>query len=275
MQPLLLDRTIEDDRRHSRSSFGRVAAAALAALAVAGCEGSDNPVALSSLNPEVEFEIHALELETLEEIEIHVAITEGGSPMAMRQAVLEVTSAATGATREVPMTPEGTEYMAHVTFYEPGEHHLHVMGVPDRHHLQIELGETEVDVARHHQEIGPYWVELATSPAPIGEDQEAHLHVYTFQLLPDGSRGPAVSSLDVGMAAHDLAGVESVLAVLEESPGEYEAEYQFSGAGFYELHVSIDVNGVEEEGEFHVPVIGPDGHDGDDGGDDSGGGHGH
>ena len=100
--------------------------------------------------------------------------------MALRQAILAMTVAATGATREVAMSPEGTEYVAHVTFYEPGEHHLHLMGVPNRHHLQMEMGEMEIDVARHHQEIGPYWVELATSPAPIGEDQEAHLHVVRF-----------------------------------------------------------------------------------------------
>ena len=37
--------------------------------------------------------------------------------------------------------------------------------------------------------------------------------------------------------------------------------------------VSIDVAGVEEEGEFPIPVIGPDVDDG--GPDDEGGGHGH
>ncbi len=273
MQPLVSDRAVDDDRRHPRWPFGRVATAALAALALAACEGSDNPVALSSLNPQVAFEIHAPELETFEEIEIHVRVMEGGSRMNLREAVLEMTSAASGATRAVAMSPDGTEYVAHVTFYEPGEHHLHLMGVPDRHHLQMEMGETEVDVARHHQVIGPYWVELETSPAPIDEGQTAHLQVYTFQLLPDGSRGPAVGSLDLGVAVHDLAGVESDLAVVEESLGEFEAEYEFGGAGVYQLHVSIDVAGVEEEGEFHVPVIGADVDDGGPG--DDGGGHGH
>ncbi len=273
MQRLLLDRTVDDDRRYPRWSLGRVGAAALAALAVTACEGADNPAALNSLNPQVVFEIHATELETLEEIEIHVQVMEGGSRMVLRQAVLEMTSAVSGATQEVVMSPDGTEYVAHVTFYEPGEHHLHLMGVPEFHHLQMEMGETEVDVARHHQVIGPYWVELETSPAPIGEGQAAHLHVYTFQLLPDGSRGAAVGGLALGVAVHDLGGVESDLAVIEESPGEFEAEYQFGGAGVYELHVSIDVAGVDEEGEFHVPVIGPGLDDG--GHDDDGGGHGH
>ena len=273
MQPLVSDRAVDDDRRHPRWPFDRVATAALAALAVAACEGSDNPVALSSLNPQVAFEIHTTELETLEEIEIHVQVMEGGSRMNLREAVLEMTSAASGATRQVAMASDGAEYVAHVTFYEPGEHHLHLMGVPDRHHLQMELGETEIDVARHHQAIGPYWVELETSPAPIAEGQSAHLHVYTFQLQPDGSRGPAVGSLDLGVAVHDLVGIETTLTVAEETPGEFEAQYQFGGAGIYELHVSIDVAGVEEEGEFHVPVIGPDVDDG--GPDDDGGGHDH
>lgn len=273
MQPLLSSKTVDDGHRYSRSSLGRVGTAALAALAVTACEGSDNPMALNSLDPQVVFEIHALELETFEEIEIHVQVMEGGSRMNLRKAVLEMTSAVSGATREVAMSPDGTEYVAHVTFYEPGEHHLHLMGVPEFHHLQMEMGETEVDVARHHQVIGPYWVELATSPAPIDEGRTAHLHIYTFQLLPDGSRGPAVGSLDLGVAVHDLAGVETALTVVEESSGEFEAEYDFGGAGVYQLHVSIDVAGVEEEGEFPIPVIGPDVDDG--GPDDEGGGHGH
>ena len=273
MQPLSADRTVDDDPRYSRRSFGRMATAALVALAVAACEGSDNPVALSSLNPQVAFEIHTTELETLEKIEIHVQVMEDGRRMNLREAVLEMTSAVSGATREVAMAPDGTEYVAHITFYEPGEHHLHLMGVPDRHHLQMELGETEVDVARHHQVIGPYWIELATSPAPIGEGLPAHLHVHTFQLLADGSRGPAVGNLDLGVAVHDLAGIETTLTVAEETPGVFEAQYQFGRAGIYELHVSIDVAGVEEEGNFHVPVIGADVDDGGPG--DDGGGHGH
>ena len=72
---------------------------AVFALALAACEGSDNPVALSSLNPQVTFEIHAPELETFEEIEIHVRVMEGGSRMNLREAVLEMTSAASGATK--------------------------------------------------------------------------------------------------------------------------------------------------------------------------------
>ena len=250
MQPLSSDRTVDDDRRHPRWSLGRVGTAALAALALMACEGSDNPAALNSLNPQVAFEIHATELETLEEIEIHVQVMEGGSRMNLRQAVLEMTSVVSGATREVVMSPDGTEYVAHVTFYEPGEHHLHLMGVPEFHHLQMEMGETEVDVARHHQVIGPYWVELATSPAPIGEGRTAQLHVYTFQLQPDGSPGPAVGSLNLVVAVHDLAGVETALTVVEETLGEFEAEYEFGGGGVYQLHVSIDVAGVEEEGEW-------------------------
>ena len=198
MQPLSSDRTVDDDPRYSRRSFGRMATAALVALAVAACEGSDNPVALSSLNPQVAFEIHTTELETLEEIEIHVQVMEDGRRMNLREAVLEMTSAVSGATREVAMAPDGTEYVAHITFYEPGEHHLHLMGVPDRHHLQMELGETEVDVARHHQVIGPYWIELATSPALSPDANSSNPLWYSAQCTIVSSREIPCSSSDDG-----------------------------------------------------------------------------
>jgi len=46
--------------------------------------------------------------------------------------------------------------------------------------------------------------------------------------------------------------------VAEEEAGEYEVEYLFGDAGTYEMHVEIDVNGVEQSGEFHLPIFSPD-----------------
>ena len=78
--------------------------------------------------------------------------------------------------------------------------------------------------------------------------------------------------LDMVVEIHDLAGEESALVVTEEEAGEYEVEYLFGDAGTYEMHVEIDVNGVEEGGEFHLPILSPDADEDD---DDTGGGHGH
>ncbi|MFQ6046326.1 MAG: hypothetical protein ACE5PT_08205, partial [Gemmatimonadales bacterium] len=110
--------------------------------------------------------------------------------------------------------------------------------------------------------------------APLLEDSSAHIRAHVYDVLPDSSRGPAVSGLEVHMAIHDPAGVETDLAVTEEAAGAYEAEYSFGPVGRYELHVEIEVGGVHEEGEFHVPVHAP----GELGGghqDDDSGGHDH
>ncbi len=44
------------------------------------------------------------------------------------------------------------------TFWEAGENHIHVLGTPVGHRIQMELGELEVEVERHHAIIGDYRV---------------------------------------------------------------------------------------------------------------------
>ncbi len=220
-------------------------------VAVVGCADADNPTALSELEPETQFEIRADRVETFEEVEIHVDVMEGGSPMMMRQAEMEIEHDAGGPHRTVEMEPHEGGYMARVMFFEPGEYHLHFRGRPQGHSLMGEMGDHEVEVHRRHQVIGPYWVELELDPAPILEFQGAHIHLFVFQILQDGTVGDPVEGLELGLEIHDLDGVETGLVANEEGAGEYEAEYTFGEAGLYELHVAID----GEVGEFHIPVI--------------------
>lgn len=250
-----------------------LAAASLAVpFTVGGCAGWDNPTALEDLQPDVEFEIQAARVETLEELQIHVHATDGGVPMTIHQPRLHIERAGVEVGR-VEMERVGDEYEAHVTFFAEGDHHLHFMGVPHRHRLEWEIGEHELHVHNAHRIIGPYWVELELSPAPLVENQEGHIHVLVFELLQDGTAGAAVGGLQVELEIHDPAGVEAPLAVVEEGVGEYEAAFQFGASGEYELHVGIDVSGVLEEGEFHIPVPSPAGDAQEPG--DGGGGHGH
>lgn len=242
-------------------------------LVTGACAGWDNPTALTDLQPVAEFEIEAARVETFEEVEIHVHITESGHPLQIGQAQMEIEHEASGAVRSVAMQPEGEGYAAHVTFFEAGEHHLHFMGVPHRHSLIWELGEHEIEAHNAHRIIGPYWVELELSPAPVLEHTAGHIHVHVFERLPDGTPGAEVAGLDVELEVHDLNGAQTTLVVTEEAPGEYEGEYSFGAAGVYELHVGIDVNGTIEEGEFHIPVLSPD--TGEEPGGGEGGGHGH
>ena len=81
------------------------------------------------------------------------------------------------------------------------------------------------------------------------------------------------AGLDMEVEVHDLAGGESALTVLEEEAGEYEVEYLFGDAGTYEMHVEIDVSGLLEDGEFHLPILSEEVDSDDD--DNTGGGHGH
>ena len=244
-------------------------------VALAACADWDNPTALADMELETEFEIAAGPVETFEEIEIHVHVAEGGAPLPMTEAELEIEVEATGELRVVAMHAEGDGYAAHVTFFEPGEHHLHFVGRPEQHHLMYEMGDHEMEVLRQHTVIGPYWVEMEVSPAPPHPADSAHIHFHVFDMLLDGTPGDEVGGLALELEVHDPAGVETPVAVEEEDVGEYEAKYAFGEAGMYELHLEIEVGTEHEDGEFHIPVLSEEdpGDEGD--GDDGGDGHGH
>lgn len=248
---------------------------AFTGLLAAGCSGSGNPAALADLEPSAEFQVRTDRVETFEEVEVHVTVTEDGVPMAMRTVRMEIEPAAGGLPRVVEMEPEEGGYSAHVMFFEPGEHHLRLRGTPELHRLSMELGEMEVTVHRRHVLVGPYWVELELSPAPVLQNTTGHVHLMVFDVA-DGSAGSPVEGLDVGMELHAAGGEES-LEVTDEGDGEYEAEAFYGAAGVYELHVEIAVDGSVAAEEFHIPVLSLDDEGGDDtgSGDGEGDGHGH
>jgi hypothetical protein len=253
----------------------------------------DNPTALAELQVEADIEITATRVETFDEVEIHAHLTQGGVPMRMRQVQLQIEHENGGPARVVDMEPEGEGFAAHVTFFEPGEHHVQVLGMPEQHRLMRRMGETEVDVHRQHRVIGPYWFELGVTPAPVMENVSAEIHLYAFELHDDGSLGEPVDGLELGFAVHLPDGSEQDLSVHEVTYGEYEAPFTFGAAGLYELHVALeasheeaedehgdeaedeheDEHGDEAEGEFHIRVLGEEETDGE--GSDSGGGNGH
>ncbi len=241
---------------------------------VAGCAGWDNPTALEDLQADVEFEIEAARIETFEEVEVHVHARHDGAPMELESPRLEIEHEASGEVQVIDMEPEGEGFAAHVMFYEEGAHHVHFEGIPERHRLMWRLGETEVEVHNAHRIIGPYWVELELSPAPLLEGEVGQVHVHVFDLLADGNPGAEVSGLDVELEIHDPNGAQVALPVAEETPGEYEAEFDFDLPGEYELHVEIDVGGILADGEFHIPVLSPETGDSVPG-DQGGGGHDH
>lgn len=228
----------------------------LAALATLTCADWDNPAALTELSPEVEFELSAAEIETFQEIEVHVHVHEGGSPMSMGDAQLEIQHADGGAVRTVSMESAGDGYAAHVMFFEPGDHHIHLMGIPHRHTITWEVGEHEVHVHRLHTTAGPFWLELAATPSPVLEQATAHVRVLVFELLPDGTKGMPVGGVTLSVEVHTPSGGETVLTATEEGAGEYEFQYAFGTAGTYELHVRIA--GEPAAAAFHFPVLTPD-----------------
>lgn len=256
-----------------------VGLAALFGGALLSCADWDNPTALEDLVAETEFEVEAARVETFQEVEIHVHITEGGAPLVMREAQLEIEHGGAEEARVVPLEPAGEGYAAHVTFHEPGEHHVHFVGRPEQHQLMHELGDQEIEVHRQHQIIGPYWVELDVNPAPVLIGESGHIHFHVFELLEDGTPGEEVAGLVLECELHAPDASEISLVVVEEEPGEYETEYTFAEAGLYEFHLEIEIaEGVHEDGEFHVPVLSSlddEDHeeDTDEGGDDHGHGH--
>ncbi|MFQ5890323.1 MAG: hypothetical protein ACE5JR_09765 [Gemmatimonadota bacterium] len=239
------------------SSYTKRSALVVAASLLAwGCASSDNPTALADLEPVVEFEIEAAEVETMEGVEVHAAVHEGGAPLRMTSAQLEIEPASGSPVRVVEMEPEGDGYGAHVRFFEPGEHHLRLLGQPERHNLMREMGEHEVHVFRQHRAIGPYWIEIGVRPARIIEGEEAVVRLYAFELVPDGTIGPPVNGLQMETSLHHPGGHETPLDFTEQEPGLYEAECLFAEAGVYELHVGIEgeeaEHSEEEEGEEYA-----------------------
>jgi hypothetical protein len=222
-----------------------------------GCADSDNPVALADLDPVIEVEIEGARIETFEEVEVLVHIMEGGMPMMMSEVEFELSPAHGEESVMVTAEAAGEGYAAHVTFFEPGEYHLRVMGTPEGHRLSREMGEMEIEVHRRHMLVGTYWVELDVSPAPVLPNTEGHVHILVYDLA-NGAAGEPVSGLDVELEIHNPDGIEGHVPITEQEAGEYEAEYHFVSPGLYELHLAITADGQTVEGEFHLPVINPE-----------------
>jgi hypothetical protein len=241
----------------------------------AGCAGSDNPTALADVEADVEFEIEATELQTLEEVEFVIHAREGGMHMDLTDTEMEIQHEDGGDPRTVTMEREGDGYAAHVTFFEAGEHHLHFRATPRRHAIMGEMGDMEVHVMRRYEIAGPYRIEIETDPhGPLLEGATAHIHIHVFEVLADGTPGDEVAGLSLTAEVHTPDEEQAVLTVTEEEAGEYETEYTFDHAGLYELHVEIDLGTEEVGAEFHIPIFSEDTSAGDTTGGQEGG-HGH
>jgi hypothetical protein len=259
--------------RGNKSVWRRAGGLGAVALAVvgSGCADSDNPTALADLNPITEFALEGT-AETFREVIINVDVTESGARLQMSQAQIVVQSAS--GTRTFNMEEDEDGLAAKVTFFEEGIHRIAMIGIPDRHDIATDLGETEIMVNRYHEVAGPYWVEFATDPAPIQHGHTGHLDILVYDLLADGSRGAPVDGLALTSELHHPDGVESAIAVSEAGGGEYGAMAEFVEAGIYELNVVIDDGTAEFRAEFIFPVIDPEAGE-NDGNDETGSGDPH
>lgn len=221
-----------------------------------GCADLDNPTALADLRPVTEFEVEFAEVETMQALEIHARVREGGSPMRLSRAQLEV-QPPLGPTRIIPLRESEDGYGARVRFYEPGEHQIYLFGQPEKNHFMRELGEQRIDVERQHRLHGDeHRFEIAVDPAPIVEGAPAHVALYAFALEADGTVGQETEGLDLRATLHMPDGAEIPVDFSEREQGEYETEFQFPAAGSYGL--SIEVGGASEQGaggvEFEIYV---------------------
>lgn len=251
----------------------KIGALGAAVLAVGwACAGSDNPTALDQINPEVEFDIEADHVEAYEQVEVHIHAEDAGMPMDMLEAHLEIQHHDGGEIQTVEMEHLGDAYVAHAMFFEGGEHHLRFSGMPESHRLMYEFAESEIDVHWPHREIGPYRIEFEVSPGRVLPGGEAHIHLIAHETASDA---PA-SGLEMHIEVHGPGGAEThVENLVEEGAGEYEFEFPFEAEGTYEIHVEIEVNGVHQDGEFHLPVLSSPAEDADTTDDSEGDGHGH
>ena len=245
--------------------------AILVAVASGACADRDNPTALGDLQVDVLLEITTERVETFNEVEIYASVTQGG--MAMETMQLEIESHDSDVA-VMGMEPDGDGYSAHVIFYGAGEHHLLIKGAPFGHQagLMTAMANREIEVYAQHRIVGPYWVEMGLSPAPVPEGGEAHIRLWVHEFNGVGP-GQEVGGVEMHAEFHHPEGHEAELVFVEEVPGEYEAPALFPEAGLHDLHLEIEVDGVHHESEFHIPVFGetvvtdPT--------DSTGGGHGH
>ncbi len=255
------------------SKLMRTGGAILVAFATATCADRDNPTALADLQMDVLLEITTERVETFDEVEIHARVTQGGRAMVMETMQLEIETH-DGDVEVIAMDPEGDGYSAHVVFFGTGEHHLLIKGAPLGHQagLVTPMASHEIEVYAQHRIVGPYWVEMALSPAPVPEGGEAHIHLSVYEFDESGP-GQEVAGVEMHAELHHPDGDEAALVFVEEGPGEHEAPALFPEAGLYEIHLEIEVDEVHHEGEFHVPIFGETVVT--DETDSTGGGHGH
>lgn len=255
------------------STIFRAGGAILLAFATATCADRDNPTALADLQVDVLLEISMERVETFSEVEIRASVTQGGMAMVMETMQLEVESQ-DGEVESIRLTSDGDGYSAHVVFFGTGEHHLLIKGAPLGHQagLMTRIASREIEVYAQHRIVGPYWVEMGLSPAPIPEGGEAHIHLRVYEFDGVGP-GQPVGGVEMHAELHHPDGDEAELVFVEEGPGEYEAPALFPEVGLYEIHLEIEVDEVHHEGEFHVPVL-SETLVGDEI-DSTGGGHGH
>jgi hypothetical protein len=255
------------------STILRAGGAILVAVAATACADRDNPTALADLQADVRLEITTERVETFTEVEIHANVTLGGMALAMETMQLEIETH-DGILAVMGMEPDGDGYSAHVIFYGAGEHHLLIMGAPFGHQAGLLTGmaSREIEVFAQHRIVGPYWVEMDLSPAPVPEGGEAHIRLRVHEFDGEGP-GREVGGVQMHAELHHPDGHEAELVFEEEVPDEYEAPALFPEAGLYEIHLEIEVDEIHHEGEFHIPIFGetvvtdPT--------DSTGGGHGH
>lgn len=231
-------------------------------LMVWACADADNPTALADLEPITDFQIEASEVETMHAVEIVARVREGGSLMRLRNAQIEIRPP-TGPTRLVALEGDEHGYSAHVRFYEAGEHHLHLLGQPERHHLMIELGEHEIDVERQHQIHEDHRFELEVSPAPIVLGVPARITVRGWEIEHDGTLGHAAEGLELHATLHMPDGVEVPIQLTEVEHGEYQVSLSLFTAGSYELSVEIEGEEGAHSASIAVPEEGHDDEHGD------------
>ena len=235
------------------------AALTLAAVLIWGCAGADNPMALADLDPVAEFEITASEVETMREVELTARVREGGALMHLQNAQIEV-QPPTGPARLVSLAGDEDGYSAHLRFYEPGEHHIHLLGQPERHYLMREMGEHEIDVEPQHQIHDDHRFELSVSQAPIAVGIPTTITLYGWEIELDGTLGHEAEGLQLHAALHLPSGTEAPITLTEVEHGQYSVEIALPFAGSYELAVEIE----EEEASHSLVGADPD-EDHDDG----------
>lgn len=209
----------------------------------------------------VELTLSATHVHILSPMTFTVAVTDHhGEPVTDFETLkVERLAMGTDTWRGTELTRNGAVYEAEYTFASSGEYMLRVTG--KRPHdaeeeVLYEMAES-IHAVRAHAEAGGRRIEFETFPGHLHEGNTAAVKFWILEPeRNDAGERPAVPGLLTTVVCNQADGAVEEHAALEESPGVYVAEHEFTAVGDFVARIRFPgTDGNEAIAEFTTHVV--------------------